>query len=165
MKRGVYAASFDPITNGHVWIIQEGSRVFDELTIAIGVNPDKTYLFSLKERVEMVTEATKGLQNIRVETFQDKFLINYAKSIDAEYIIRGIRNESDYEYERAMRHINSDLDSSIATLFVMPPREIAEVSSSVVKGLVGPEGWEDVIGRYVPDPVLRKFLARFGSRT
>ena len=165
MKRGVYAASFDPITNGHVWVIQEGSRVFDELTIAIGMNPDKTYLFSLEERVEMVTEATKGLPNIRVETFQDKFLINYAKSIDAEYIIRGIRNESDYEYERAMRHINSDLDSSIATVFVMPPREIAEVSSSVVKGLVGPEGWEEVIGRYVPEPVLRKFVARFGNRT
>ena len=165
MKRGVYAASFDPITNGHVWVIQEGSRIFDELTIAIGMNPDKTYMFSLEERVELVTEATKGLPNIRVETFQDKFLINYAKSIDAEYIIRGIRNESDYEYERAMRHINSDLDASIATIFVMPPREIAEVSSSVVKGLVGPEGWEEVIGRYVPEPVLRKFVARFGNRT
>ena len=164
MRKAVYAASFDPITNGHLWCIRQGIRVFDQLVVACGTNPDKRPTFSLEERVEMVKEATEGYQNVEIDTYEDQFLIHYVRSVGAEYILRGIRTEADYEYERAMRHINSDLDSNVVTVFVMPPREISEVSSSVVKGLVGPEGWQKVIRRYVPDPVYRRFEERFSGK-
>lgn len=160
LKKGVYAGSFDPITNGHLWIIKQGVKLFDELVLAIGVNPEKKYTFSLDERVKMLKETTRQWKNIKIDTFENQFLVSYAKSIGARYILRGIRSEEDYEYERAMRHINSDLAPKIVTVFLMPPREIAEVSSSLVKSLVGPEGWQEVIKRYVPKPVYKRFLDR-----
>jgi pantetheine-phosphate adenylyltransferase len=163
MKKGVYAASFDPITNGHLWCIEQGVKIFDQLIVAIGVNPEKKYTFPLRERVKLVQETTKQYPNVVIETYENQLLVHYAKLTGAEYILRGIRTETDYEYERAMRHINSDLNSEIVTLFLMPPREIAEVSSSVVKGLVGLDQWEEIIKKYVPEPVFREFVKRFGS--
>ena len=161
MRKAVYAGSFDPITNGHLWMIEEGARLFDELVVAIGIAPDKDYAFSIDERLEMLKETTRRYPNVSVDSFERKFLINYAKSIGAKYILRGIRTEGDYEYERTMRHINGDLSAEIQTVFLMPPREIADLSSSLVKGLVGPEGWEEVIRKYVPSVVCRKLAERF----
>ena len=165
MKKGVYAASFDPPTNGHLWMIEQGSKLFDLLVVAIGVNPDKEYTFPLDTRVEMLRKITKQYPNISVDTFENQFLVNYAKSVEACYILRGIRSEGDYEYERVMRYINSDLDSNILTVFLIPPREIAEISSSFVKSLVGPEGWEKTIKKYVPRSVYEKFLKQFKNRS
>ena len=145
MKKAVYAGSFDPITNGHMWMIKEGSRLFDKLIVAIGINPNKNYVFSLDERVDMLKKSTRNFPNVEVDIFKNQFLVNYATSVGAEHILRGIRTERDYEYERGMRHINSDLNPKITTVFFVPPREIAEISSSLVKGLVGPEKWEGVI--------------------
>jgi len=161
MKTGVYAASFDPVTNGHLWVIQQAAKLFDQLIVAIGVNPDKTYTFSLEERLDLLKQTTSQFENVTVVSYESQFLVTYARSVDAEYIVRGIRTQTDYEYERGMRYINSDLDDGIVTIFLMPPREIAEISSSFVKGLVGPEGWRDVAKRYVPDPVYQLFLERF----
>jgi len=165
MKKGVYAGSFDPPTNGHLWMIEQGARIFDELIAAIGINPAKDYAFSLDERVEMLRKLTEQYQNVTIDTFENQFLVNYAKSVGADYVLRGIRSEGDYEYERVMRHINSDLNPDIITVFLMPPREIAEVSSSFVKGLVGPEGWEKTIRKYVPEPVHVKFIEKFRNKT
>ena len=131
MKKAIYAGSFDPPTNGHLWMIEQGARLFGELIVAIGVNPDKEYTFSLDERVEVLKNITRKCQNIRIDTFENQFLVDYARSVGAAYILRGIRSESDYEYERAMRNINSDLDPNIVTVFLMPPREIAEINSSI----------------------------------
>lgn len=161
IKRAVYAGSFDPITYGHLWMIQQGAELFDELIVAIGINPDKKYAFPLEERIEMIKECVKNCSHIQTTTAGNKFLVDYAKSVGAKYILRGIRAEHDYEYEQAMRQINSDLDAKIVTVFLIPPRELVDVSSSMVKGLVGPEGWEKVIGKYVPEIVLKKFLKRF----
>lgn len=161
MKKGIYAGSFDPPTNGHLWMIEQGARLFDVLIVAIGINTAKEYTFSLDERVEMLRSITKQCRNIKIETFVNQFLVNYTKSIEACYILRGIRSEGDYEYERVMRNINSDLDPNILTVFLIPPREIAEISSSFVKGLVGPEGWEKTVKKYVPEPVYKKFLEKF----
>jgi pantetheine-phosphate adenylyltransferase len=160
VKRAVYAGSFDPVTNGHLWMIEQGIALFDEMVISIGVNPDKQYTFSVKERADLLDAATRHLPGLRIDVIQNQFLVNYAQSIDAHYILRGIRTASDYEFERTMRYVNSDLFPDIVTVFLMPPREIAEVSSTMVKGLVGPEGWEAVIRHYVPEPVYRALLER-----
>jgi pantetheine-phosphate adenylyltransferase len=168
MKRAVYAGSFDPITNGHLWMIEQGVGLFDELIVAIGVNPDKKYTFSLKDRLKAIEEVVwtelSGLaEDIRITSFENDFLVSYAKRVDAEYILRGIRDVSDYEFERGMRHVNSDLHSDVKTIFLMPPREISEVSSSLVKGLIGPNGWQEVVKKYVPKPVYDLILSSYNS--
>ncbi len=161
MKRAVYAGSFDPVTNGHLWMIREAVELFDELVVAVGVNPDKRCTFTVDERVELLRAVTRGFDKLRVDVFENQFLVNYAQSVGANYIVRGIRTASDYEYERTMRYINSDLQSDITTILLLPPREYAEVSSTMVKGMVGPRGWEQVIRHYVPEPVYRKLVAMY----
>lgn len=161
MKIAVYAGSFDPVTKGHLWMIEHGIGLFDEMVVAIGENPDKTYTFSLSEREEMLRESLAHTPRVRITTFENKFLVDYAQSIGAQYILRGIRESSDYEFERKMRYVNADLAPNIETLFFMPPREIAEISSTMVKGLVGPDGWETVVRRYVTEPVYQRLLALY----
>lgn len=158
LRRAVYAGSFDPPTNGHLWMITEAHRLFDELVVAIGINPDKKNTYTLAERRAMLEAVTAGFPNVRVDSFENEFLVNYAHSVDASFIVRGIRTASDYEYERAIRHINADLQPAIHTVFLMPPREIVEISSTMVKGLVGPNGWQQMVHRYVPQPVFEKML-------
>lgn len=155
-KLAVYAGTFDPPTIGHLWMIEHGADLFDRLVVAIGINPEKRCVFSVDDRLEMLRQSVKMLPNTDVSSFTNQFLIGYAHSIGARFILRGIRTESDYEYERVMRNINGDLNSGIVTVFLMPPRGIAEVSSSMVKGLIGPEGWEAIVKNYLPEPVFKK---------
>ncbi|MDO4908070.1 pantetheine-phosphate adenylyltransferase [Neisseria sp.] len=158
LRRAVYAGSFDPPTNGHLWMIREAQALFDELIVSIGVNPDKKSTYTVAERQAMLEAVSSEFPNVRITSFENQFLVNYAHSIGAKFIVRGIRTASDYEYERTIRYINSDLHPDIATVFLMPPREFAEVSSTMVKGMVGPDGWRDMIRRYVPLAVYDKIL-------
>jgi pantetheine-phosphate adenylyltransferase len=155
-RLAVYAGTFDPLTIGHLWMIEEGSRLFDKLIVAIGINPNKQCMFAPEERLEMLVESVKQFPNISTATFTNQYLINYARGLGAQYVLRGVRCESDYEYERVMRNVNGDFDSGITTVFLMPPRDIAEVSSSMVKGLIGPDGWETIVRQYVPGPVFKR---------
>ncbi len=164
-KLGVYAGSFDPLTIGHTWMIEQGVRLFDRLVVAIGTNPDKRCAFSLEDRLEMLRASTWRHRMIKVETFSNQFLITYAKSIGASHILRGVRSQSDYEYERVMRNINGDLSREITTVFLMPPRGIADISSSMVKGLIGPAGWETIVRDYVPKPVFQKLIKAYRARS
>jgi pantetheine-phosphate adenylyltransferase len=157
-RLGVYAGSFDPLTVGHVWMIEQGVNLFDHLVVAIGINPEKRYSFSLEERLRMLRQCLKKFETVSIASFSNRYLIDYAHSIGATHILRGIRSAGDYEYERTMRNINGDLGPAISSVFLMPPRGIAEVSSSMVKGLVGPKGWQKVVRKYVPEPVYRQFL-------
>src|ERR1051326_5474137 len=125
-KSSVYAGSFDPLTVGHLWMIEQGMRLFDALVVAVGLNPDKKYTFSVEERLVMLRESTKNFRNVSVAAFSNRYLIHYAQEVGATHILRGIRTESDYEFERTMRNINGDLDDAICTVFLMPPRGIAE---------------------------------------
>ncbi|MDB6026057.1 MAG: pantetheine-phosphate adenylyltransferase [Verrucomicrobiales bacterium] len=133
--------------------------MFDRFVVAIGLNPDKKYAFSEEERIAMLREATQQFPNLTVASYSNLYLIQYAQSVGASHILRGIRSGADFEYERTMRNINGDLDPGICTVFLMPPRNIAEVSSSMVKGLIGPKGWQKVVRKYVPAPVYKKLVA------
>ncbi len=139
-------------------MIAEAQKLFDELIVAIGVNPDKKSTYTVAQRKDMLNKMTAPYGNVRVASFENQFLVNHAHNVGARFIVRGIRTASDYEYERSMRYINSDLHPSISTIFLMPPREFAEVSSTMVKGMVGPVGWREMIRRYVPEAVYDKIL-------
>jgi len=160
-RRAVYAGSFDPITSGHMHMIRAGARLFDELIVAVGINPEKRYSFSIEQRLAFVRKSTAGIRNVTLAHFENMFLVDYARKVKAGYILRGIRNPNDYEYERGMRHINEDMNPDVVTVFLIPPREISEVSSSFVKGLVGPRGWEKVVRDYLPPPICGDFVRHF----
>lgn len=154
MRTAVYAGSFDPPTNGHLWMIERGLEMFDRLIVAIGTNPAKSYSFTVAERLELLRACTPSLERLEIAHFDNRFLVDYATKKRARFILRGIRSPGDYEYERVMRQINGDMAPEIATVFLMPPRDIAELSSNMVKSLTGPEGWQEIVRRYVPPPVF-----------
>jgi pantetheine-phosphate adenylyltransferase len=155
----VYAGSFDPPTTGHVWMIEQGARLFSRLVVAVARNPEKHYTFELEQRLVWLREIAARLPNVEIASIENEFLARYAARIGARYVVRGIRNEDDYQYERGMRYVNADLSPTVSTVFLMPPRELCEISSSFVKGMVGPEGWEEVVGRMVPAGVLEGLKA------
>ena len=158
-RTAVYAGSFDPLTNGHLWMIQQGLELFDHLIVAIGSNPSKSYTFSVEERLSLLKGSVPTCERLVVDHFDNRYLVDYAKEKGAAYVLRGVRSPSDYEYERVMRYINNDLAPEITTVFLMPPRDLAQVSSSMVKSLIGPDGWEETVRRYVPNSVFEA-LAR-----
>lgn len=162
-RTAVYAGSFDPPTNGHLYMIREGARLFDELIVAVGVNPDKKTSFDTETRLSLLREISQPFPNVTIDEFENEFLIRYAASTGARYILRGIRNGQDFSYERTMRHVNADLEPDVATVFLIPPRELAETSSSFVKGLVGPTGWREVVKGFVPPPVFDRFIEKYGA--
>lgn len=141
-------------------MIENGLELFDRLIVAIGNNPSKNYTFSIPERLELLRASVPAHDNLVIEHFDNRYLVDYAKEKDAKYILRGIRSPGDYEYERVMRHINNDLAPEVTTCFLMPPRELAQVSSSMVESLIGPKGWEQTVKRYIPDPVFQALQNR-----
>jgi pantetheine-phosphate adenylyltransferase len=136
MRRAIYPGSFDPVTNGHLDIIERGCKLFDEIIISILVNPDKQPFFTLEERHEMLTEVlqdiSKGKCTVRVDSFRG-LLVNYAVAQQASVIVRGIRAISDYEYELQMALMNRRLEPGIETVFMMPAETYSYVSSRLVK--------------------------------
>jgi len=140
-------------------MIEQGAELFDRLVVAIGENPEKRYTYPLDQRLSWLREATAHVSNVEVKHYTNLFLATFASSIGGRFVVRGIRNEADYDYERAMRYVNSDLHPGLTTVFLMPPREICEVSSSLVKGMIGTEGWQTIVRKYVPECVFRD-LAR-----
>ena len=144
-------------------MIERGLEMFDRLIVAIGNNPSKSYSFSVDERLQLLRESTGDSEHLTISHFDNRYLVDYAKKMGAKYILRGIRSPNDYEYERVMRHINADMAPEVTTVFLMPPRDIAELSSNMIKGLTGPAGWEDTVRRYVPAPVFSALAARGGT--
>jgi pantetheine-phosphate adenylyltransferase len=128
----IYPGSFDPPTNGHLDLIQRGSKIFEELVVAVLRNSEKTPMFSLGERLEMLKELTADLRNIRIDTF-DGLMVEYAKSIEATCVLRGIRAVSDYEYELQMALLNRKIEPTLETVFMMPADKYSYVSSRLVR--------------------------------
>ena len=136
MRRAIFPGSFDPVTNGHLDIIQRGCKLFDEIIVAILVNPEKTAFFSLEERSEILEEVLRTIDSggcrVTVESFEG-LLVQYAAERDAHAIVRGIRAISDYEYELQMALMNRRLQPRLETVFMMPAEEYSYVSSRLVK--------------------------------
>jgi pantetheine-phosphate adenylyltransferase len=136
MRRAIYPGSFDPVTNGHLDIIERGCKLFDEIVVSILVNPDKQPFFTLEERRQMLDEVlpsiSQGRCTVRVDSFQG-LLVNYAVAQQADVIVRGIRAISDYEYEFQMALMNRRLEPGIETVFMMPAETYSYVSSRLVK--------------------------------
>jgi pantetheine-phosphate adenylyltransferase len=154
VRKAVFAGSFDPVTNGHLHMIRAGAALFDQLIVAVGTNPEKNYAFTVEDRLAMLKAVSKGLKNVRVEQMPNVFLVDFARDQGAIWVLRGVRDDEDYRFERLMRYMNDDICPEVTTVFLMPPRELAEVSSSFVKGLVGPTGWEQVVEKYLPAEVI-----------
>ena len=130
--RAIYPGSFDPPTNGHLDLIQRGAKIFEELVVAILRNSEKTPMFSVSERLEMLKALTADLKNVRIDTF-DGLMVEYAKSLDATCILRGIRAISDYEYELQMALMNRKIEPTLETVFMMPADKYSYVSSRLVR--------------------------------
>ena len=155
----VYAGSFDPPTSGHVWMIERGAKLFDKLIVAVAENPEMAYTFPREQRRGGLETICGPFANVEVADIRNRFLARYAADVGAGHILRGIRDEEDYRYERGMRYINSDLNPDLESVFMMPARGLGQVSSSFVKGMVGPEGWQPIVERYVPAGVFNDLIA------
>ena len=134
MNKGIaiYPGSFDPPTNGHLDLIQRGAKIFETLVVAILRNSEKSPMFSVAERLEMLRELTADLPNVRIDTFHG-LMVEYAKSMDAMCVLRGIRAISDYEYELQMALMNRKIEPTLETVFMMPADKYSYVSSRLVR--------------------------------
>jgi pantetheine-phosphate adenylyltransferase len=154
--RAIYPGTFDPPTNGHVDLIQRGSKLFDHLTVAVLNNPGKDPLFTVEERVEMLKEVTAAIGNVSVATF-DGLMVEFARQQGASAVLRGIRAISDYEHEFQMALMNRRLAPEVETVFLQPAGRYSFVSSRMVKEVFSFGG--DVSG-LVPPNVLKRLRAR-----
>ena len=155
----VFPGSFDPITNGHLDIVDRGLGVFDRVRMAILMNPEKRPLFSVEERLALIREAYRGNSRVEVDTFSG-LLVDYARSVGASVIIRGIRAISDFEYEFQMALMNRRLDPRIETVFMMPAESYSYVSSRLVKEVFQLGGR---VTDLVPPIVEKRLSEKYGT--
>ncbi len=160
MQKAVYAGSFDPLTLGHMQLIEDASNLFEFLYVAIGVNPAKQSMFTVEERLQMVKESTAYLDNVEVTSFSNLYLADYCLEVSADYYVRGLRNEDDYRFEKSIVNINRSMNSVAQPVWLPAATQHEHVSSSVVKGLIGPVGWEKIVSKYVPVPVMNALRER-----
>ena len=148
MKRAVFPGSFDPITLGHVDIINRAIPLFDEIVVAIGVNAGKKYMFSLEDRKKFIEDAFADKPKIKVMTYEG-LTVDFCKKNDIEFILRGLRNPADFEFEKAIAQTNRKL-SGIETVFLLTSAETSFISSSIVRDIIRNDG---DISKLVPDSV------------
>jgi len=156
-KKIVYPGSFDPVTNGHLDIVERAAKIFDEVIVSVFCNPNKEPVFTMKERVEMLENATKEIKNVKVDSFSG-LTTKYVQSIGGEAILRGLRAVSDFEGEFQMASMNKHLDGDVETIFLMTDTKYAFLSSSVIKEAAYFDG---NIKRLVPNFVYHKLRNKF----
>ena len=159
MIKAIYPGSFDPITNGHIDIIRRGSKIFDEIVIAISQSVNKNSFLSVKEKIKAINLSVEGLNNVEVTSF-DGLLVDFANKNNAQIILRGLRAVSDFEYEFQLAGMNKHLNSKIETFFLTPSEEFANISSSLVKEILSLGG---EINNFVPIEVEQILKAKINS--
>lgn len=155
----VYPGTFDPVTNGHIDLVERSLRIFDEVIIAVAENPKKAPLFSLQERIAMFRTVTENFKNISIEGF-DGLLVDYVRKSKAVAIVRGLRAVSDFEYEMQMALMNRRLDNNIETVFMMPNQEYSFITSTIVKEAASYGG---DVSSLVPRVVVEKLQKKYGK--
>ncbi|MCI8341433.1 MAG: pantetheine-phosphate adenylyltransferase [Eggerthellaceae bacterium] len=157
MRRALTPGTFDPITSGHLDIITRAAQLFDEVVVAVAQSAGKHPLFSLDERTALVRQVVEPLPNVRVEPF-DCMLVDFARRMDAQAVIKGLRAITDFEYEFQQAALNDQLDGSVETMFIMSPPEYMYLSSSVVREIASLGG---PVGQFVPPCVEKALRAKF----
>jgi pantetheine-phosphate adenylyltransferase len=160
-KVAIYPGSFDPVTNGHLDILQRGMKLFDTIIVAILTNPGKNFLFTLEERIEMLEESTKKFSNVEIGTF-DGLTVDYAAERNAQAVLRGLRALSDFEYEFQMALMNRRLNRDVQTIFLMTGMRWIYTSSSIIKEAAQFGG---SISGMVPPIVEKRIKAKFASKS
>ncbi len=155
-RRAIYPGTFDPLTIGHLDLIERSANMFDEIIVAIGDNPTKTPLFSIEERIDMIEKATAHLKNIEVTKFHS-LLVELSTKLDANIVIRGIRSSTDFEYEQQMGYANVSLKKELETIYLMPKLEYSFISSSVVRAILKFGGEVDHL---VPKSILKDIKSK-----
>jgi pantetheine-phosphate adenylyltransferase len=158
--RAVYPGSFDPVTNGHIDLIERSAALFDSVIVALLKNTEKIPLFSIEERTAMLEEATKDLKNVSIACFAG-LLVDFVEQIDASVIVRGIRAISDYEYELQMALMNRRLSNKVETVFMLPAESYSYLSSRLVKEIAQHGG---SIQGLVPDGVEKLLNDKYGTK-
>lgn len=156
-KIAVFAGSFDPFTIGHESIARRALPLFDELIVAVGTNTSKTYMFSLEQRIEWIRTIFSDESRVKVETYTG-LTVNYCKSKGANYLLRGLRNTTDFEFEKAIAQMNRSLNDSVETVFVLPLAEHMAISSTIIREIVKNGG---DASQFVPKAIdLRKSISK-----
>jgi pantetheine-phosphate adenylyltransferase len=155
----VYPGTFDPVTNGHIDLVERSLRIFGEVIVAVAENPKKSPLFTLDERLSMLKTVTENYKNVSIEGF-DGLLVDYVRKKKAIAIIRGLRAVSDFEYEMQMALMNRRLDSNIETVFLMPNVEYSFITSTIVKEAASYGG---DVSSLAPRVVVEKLKKKFGK--
>jgi pantetheine-phosphate adenylyltransferase len=149
MKRAIYPGSFDPVTNGHLDVVERARKLFDEVIVAVADNDEKQPLFSLEDRLDLLRQTVGKLDNVRVAQF-DGLLVGFARTEKANAVIRGLRAVSDFEFEFQMALMNRKLENSVETIFLMPKEEYTYLSSRLVKEIARLGG---NVSKFVPEIV------------
>lgn len=158
MRRAIYPGSFDPITNGHLDVIERARKLFDEVVVAVAHNDEKQPLFSLKERLDLLGQTAGKFDNVKIAEFEG-LLVQFARKEQAGVVIRGLRAISDFEFEFQMALMNRKLDPAVETIFLMPKEEYTYLSSRIVKEIARLGG--DISG-FVPACVAKALGRKFG---
>jgi len=157
MRRAIYPGSFDPVTNGHLDVIERARKLFDEVVVAVAHNDEKQPLFSLKERLDLLQETAGRIDNVRIAEFEG-LLVEFARAEQAGAVIRGLRAVSDFEFEFQMALMNRKLDAAVETIFLMPKEEYTYLSSRIVKEIARLGG---DVSSFVPACVAKALRRKF----
>ena len=157
MRRAIYPGSFDPITNGHLDVIERARKLFDEVIVAVAHNDEKQALFSLEERLELLKTSIGNIDNVRIAQF-DGLLVEFAAAQSASAVVRGLRAVSDFEFEFQMALMNRKLNSDVETIFLMPKEEYTYLSSRIIKEIARLGG---DVSSFVPDVVAKALGNKF----
>lgn len=163
MRKAVFAGSFDPITNGHVYVMERALDLFDHVFMAVGVRPGKKYMTgSHGERVTLIADVLKAsltadqYDRVTVMSFSDRLTVDVARRAESKHLVRGIRNIADLTDEMEIQDVNRAADPEIETVYILPPPDLQSVRSSTIKGLVGIDNWEKLVSKFVHPLVMER---------